>query len=227
MKTILMLLFLTSITHAETTSFPEPMVFDLVRGLDNKKGEFEANVLTFTDDGKHFNTSPEVEFSVMDGLAFELETPMLDNKIEALKFAAQYTFYDARPDLLSGVQLIYEKFLHETREDLTLVNVTDYSFNSRWSTVVIAGMRNAIINHKSHHGVVIMNISLFYQLNRSLFLGIENDKNFYFINKEAHISSIPQVSWKINPRLRLQTGVGVDWEDGNKMSSYFRMIGEF
>ena len=71
----------------------EPMIFDMVRGLGAKKGEFEANVLAeiLVDEygDRDIHWAPEVEFAVLDGFALELELPFVDGDTEAYKFAAR------------------------------------------------------------------------------------------------------------------------------------------
>ncbi len=53
---------------------PEPMVFDLVRGLGARRGELEFNVLNlvpFRRGGPSYEWAPEVEYAVFDGFAVE------------------------------------------------------------------------------------------------------------------------------------------------------------
>ena len=63
----------------ETVSVPEPLMFDLVRGLGAKKGELEINALADfplnNTSSRNVEWAPEVEYAVFDNLAVELELP--------------------------------------------------------------------------------------------------------------------------------------------------------
>lgn len=66
--------------------FPEPMIFDLVRPLGARKGEFEANTLALLPlKGRRYNVdwAPEIEYAFANGYAIELELPMYNGEIEA------------------------------------------------------------------------------------------------------------------------------------------------
>ena len=69
---------------------PEPMVFDLVRGLGARRGELEFNTLSlvpFRHGGPKYEWAPEIEWAVADGFAVEYELPIFDTRIVAQKFA--------------------------------------------------------------------------------------------------------------------------------------------
>lgn len=213
-------------SFAETTSFPEPMVFDLMRGLDAKKGEVEVNSLFFSENTDVINSSPEVEFAAADGLAFELELPIQNRQVEAYKFGTQYTIFTS-PNFQIGIQGIYEKFGQVDREDYYLTSIVDYKISSRFSFVGIIGGRSAVYTGIVDHNVFIMNLSLFYQIKDQFYVGVENDKNFYFVDQPVKVSTIPQVSFRINKVMRMQAGVGFDWHNNKNIQGFTRMILEF
>src|SRR5690606_33047962 len=68
---------------------PEPLAFDLVRGLGARKGELEVNVLLEVPVGGVPHWAPEVEWALADGAALELELPIRGTELEAIKFASQ------------------------------------------------------------------------------------------------------------------------------------------
>lgn len=77
---------------AAARSIPEPMRFDLVRGLDARAGEVEVNVLaSFGGSDPAFAWAPEIEWVPFDGLAFELEVQLLGSSVESLKPSLQWT----------------------------------------------------------------------------------------------------------------------------------------
>ena len=199
------------------------MVYDLMRGLDAKKGEFEFNTLYFSSG----DMSPEVELAVKDGWAFELETPMSHGKFQSLKWGTQYTFYKKGNELLMGLQGIVEDHLYQNRNDYSLTLVVDYQIAPKISFVGIGGIRSATMNEKIDHNVTILNLSLFYSLSDHFFFGVENNKKLYFVDKEVHVTTIPQISWRLSKRLRLQAGVGFSWNENTKKEGFLRGIIEF
>lgn len=110
--------------EAAAVHIPEPMVFDLVRGLGAVQGEAEVNVLGVfplrTSDPHGVEWAPEIEAAVLDGLALEFELPLENTHPEAVKFAAQYAFGTAfNHHFIHGVQGIAEWFLDEEEWEVT------------------------------------------------------------------------------------------------------------
>lgn len=70
-----------------TVHIPEPLVFDLVRGLGARRGELEINVLgqfpVGGSNNRKIHWAPEVEGAVTDGIALELELPFEGSELEA------------------------------------------------------------------------------------------------------------------------------------------------
>lgn len=95
--TTLLLIFSSSWVQAQNEQklieIPEPLNFDLVRGLGAKKGELEINTLAqfpfqnFSSTG--IDWAPEIEYALLDGFAIELEIPMNNGEFEAFKAAMQ------------------------------------------------------------------------------------------------------------------------------------------
>ncbi|WPU65316.1 hypothetical protein [Peredibacter starrii] len=223
MKYFILLILFSFSAFAETTSFPEPMVYDLMRSLDAKKGETEINSLILANG----QMSPEVEYAFKDGWSFELETPIEKGEIQALKWGSQYTFYQRENELLMGVQGIFEDQLHKPRNDYSLTLVVDYKLSESFSLVGISGMRSASIENSVDHNVGILNLSLFYTVSDDIHVGVENDNKLYFTDKELHINTIPQVSVRVNRKLRFQAGYGISWNDSRENQGILRGIVEF
>ncbi len=86
---------------ADQIQLPEPMVFDLVRGLGARAGELEANTLFMSPLRRghaELAWAPEVAWAPIDDLALELELPVANMELEAVKLALQQTF-DSSPTL--------------------------------------------------------------------------------------------------------------------------------
>lgn len=227
-KYLFIILFLVP-TLTFANSFPEPMVYDLMRGLDAKKGELEFNVLSssnFSSQNQRIQINPEIEYAIMDGLAFELEIP-IDRQIVSTKWGLQYTLTPKSTKFMMGLQGIYEKFKNSDREDFSLATVLNYRLSQAFSLVAITGLRDATMSDLNDHYAFIMNVSLFYQINDRVTLGLENDRNIYFGKKKRKALTIPQVSWKANQYFKIQSGVAFNWHDEKDIEGYARFIFEF
>jgi len=107
------LLFGTSAVAQEVQKLeiPEPLMFDLVRGLGADKGELEINSLADFPLNKvserFIEWAPEIEYALFDGFAVEFEMPFENGDLEALKFAIQYTFGSSdNHRFIHGLQVI-------------------------------------------------------------------------------------------------------------------------
>ena len=224
---LLTLLLLPLLSPA--SSFPEPMVFDLMRGLDAKKGETEFNLLTssnFTSHDHHLLLNPEFEYAIADGLALELEIP-IDQKPISSKLGMQYSLTPPSTKFMMGMQAIYEHFFEQDREDFSLSGIINLRISERVSLISVVGLRDAtMVGHHDHYAL-IMNISLFYQYSDRLSLGLENDRNIYYGKQKLKALSIPQVSWKLNKNVKVQTGVGFNWHNNKDIEGFSRFIFEF
>ena len=118
----LVLLFHNSVQgqahSAARVEIPEPLLFDLVRGLGAAQGELEINALADiplnNTDQRGVEWAPEIEYALFDGFAIELEFPMTDGDLEAYKMAVQWTMGSAKnKKFIHGIQLIAEKYVHE------------------------------------------------------------------------------------------------------------------
>ena len=145
------LAFFATIVNADDTgshavAIPEPLVFDLVRGLGAKRGEFEANVLVEvplndTSD-RPVAWAPEIEAAIFDGVALEFEVPFEDQELEAYKVAAQFTFGSGFDDtFIHGTQFIVEDFDHDDLTEVTALYLAGVRFNERWSVLSMLGYR--------------------------------------------------------------------------------------
>ena len=80
----------------ETVSIPEPLMFDLVRGLGAKQGELEINSLADfplnNGSNRGVEWAPEIEYALFDNFAIELEFPLNNFELEALKMAIQFWY---------------------------------------------------------------------------------------------------------------------------------------
>jgi len=188
---------------------PEPMVFDLVRALGARRGEVEVNTLaTLAWERQHAELAwaPEVEWALLDGIALELELPIHGRELEALKGAFQLTLPTSRTHLTHGVQVISEYFLDQRETEATVL----YIFGARaglWSMLMLAGPRARTPMGARADWSMLLNPSLYREVNEWLTCGIEGNLALGLAG-DARFAIVPQVHWQFTRAVRLQIGGG-------------------
>lgn len=193
---------------------PEPMSFDLVRGLGAHAGELETNVLVTLRPRRgglaQTTWAPEVEWAFADGLAVELELPMVDREVHALKAAFQWTAPSPNERFAHGVQVIGEYLLDEEATEITGL----YLFGGRTgslSTFAMVGVRG--VAAQGGHLEVVANPSVFVDVHEAVTVGLEGNAAFG-IHGGRSGAALAQLHWQIARRFRVQIGGGVEVEDG-------------
>lgn len=194
---------------------PEPMVFDMIRPLTAKGGEIEVNALAqrdLTGPRGELEWAPEVELAVADGLAVELELPLINNRVVQYKMGLQKrlgTFRGGRS--VHGVQYLG---LHDREEGgwtSTLLWLLGNRFGERWSTMTMLGVGDVTLREGNETGTII-NHSTFYDVNPDTVLGLEvNRQN----GQGAYWLLMPQVHRAIG-KLGVQGGVGAERARGER-----------
>ncbi len=215
---------------------PEPMVFDLVRGLGAHRGEFEMNVLgefplstssrnapqdfdpfglaPSSEDSDGIEWAPEVEYAVADGVAIEFELPYENSKLEAYKFAGQITFGTALENrFIHGTQFIIEPDIHFEEWDLTFLYLAGMEFDETWSILGMIGARPSIDEGNGvDHTDGLLNLTLFADLNLHTTVGLETNLTFGD-SERTSLLLMPQVDHEITDHIEIQFGVGVGFSD--------------
>lgn len=215
---------------------PEPMVFDLVRGLGARRGELEFNVLSlvpFRRGGPRYEWAPEVEYAVFDGFAVEYEMPIFDTKIVAHKFAAQYTIGTALDDaFIHGAQGI--AFFDTEGGDFTptLLYLAGLRLDKTWSLFGMFGFAVGpqtfpFSDESPRTGTdLITNVSLFADITDRLVLGVETNYSRQ-LRGPSEFLFMPQVHYQFAKRSRAQFGFGMrDDVEGRHAELGFRVIFE-
>lgn len=217
-------------------SIPEPMVFDLVRGLGAHAGELEVNVLgefplssnndpapngfdpfgltPGSEDRDGIEWAPEIEYAVCDGVAFEFELPYENSTLEAYKFAAQLTFGTALDNrFIDGMQVIIEPDTNFETWDLTYLYLAGMQFNETWSVLGMIGARPEVDEGRGlEHTDGIFNFTVFADVDPYTTLALES--NFTFGESErTSLLLMPQVDHEITDNIELQAGIGVGFSD--------------
>ncbi len=208
---------------------PEPMVFDLVHSLGVEKGAFEANVLALfplndTSD-RHIDWAPEVEYAVADGIALEFELAFEDSEFEAWKVASQFTFGEsADKRRIHGGQFIVEKFDGLDIWELTGLYLVGREFRDDLSMLAMAGLRATTGSDVSDHEELLVNISVFREVDHRLVLGLESDLAID-LDDDWALELYPQLHYELSEFLELQVAIGVEIdEDDTDFSAGFRFI---
>ncbi len=192
----------------------EPMVFDLVRGLGASKGELETNVLMVSVLRPYGGVAwaPEVEWAFSRGHAIELELPMQDHAVAALKTAVQGTLPERFRNLIHGWQVIGEYLLKQEAFEATGLYLNGLRFNSVFSLMTMAGLRRGWWPEGLRHLQGLLNLNAFFDLAETVTLGLET-----LLEVDAHRlgwALIPQAHWQFARHFRVQAGGGASNADG-------------
>lgn len=198
-------LFPGSVPH-----IPEPLVFDLVRGLGASQGEIEANVLVLTEFDRRGSPrvewAPEVEWAVLDGVAVELELPIEGHELAAVKSALQLTLPGGDSRFVHGVQVIGEHVLEDEATEGSLLYIVG-ARAARWSVLTMVGGRHVFGAVDDPPGEALLNPSAFYDVGEELTLGLETNLVGSMGSRSMRI--VPQVHYQVGENFRVQIGGGL------------------
>lgn len=187
------------------------MVFDLVRGLGARAGELEANTLVLLNPAKGgLNWAPEVEWAFADGYAVELELPMQDRHLEALKLALQGTLPNGHlSNFTHGWQTFAEMSLDDYSTETVLLYMFGHRFGSSWSYVTMLGGKSTASRHGLSEGTVLLNASLFVDAREWLTYGLESNSSLDE-HGQWQLRLFPQIHIQLTRHTRIQVSAGVD-----------------
>lgn len=222
----------------ETVSIPEPLMFDLVRGLGARKGELEINALADFPinniSSREVEWAPEVEYALFDGFAVELELPFENFELEAVKMAIQWTIGQSKNNkYIHGIQIIGETMLHDNITEFSFLYVPAYRFNETWSTLGLFGMMLEIgSDAPAKKETILLNASVFADLNEHIVLGLELNNTDPTLqgrdNNEMSLLVLPQMHYEFDSGLAFQFGLGPRFEENETEASFvLRLIKSF
>lgn len=190
---------------------PEPLAFDLVRGLGAREGELEANslVLVGLDTGR-VTWAPEVEWAFADGYAVEFELPMVDRHLEALKLALQGTLPSDRfGHFAHGWQTFAEVSLDNGHTDAVLLYVFGHRLTRSWSYLTMIGARSTASKGGLSDWATVLNSSLFVDVREWWTAGLESN-TWLDQHGEWRLRLLPQVHLQLSEHVRIQLGAGAE-----------------
>jgi len=222
----------------ETVSIPEPLMFDLVRGLGAKQGELEINTLAefpLNDaSNRGVDWAPEIEYALFNNFAIELELPMNNLEIEAYKMAIQWTIGTSKDNkFIHGIQVLGESYVHADIFELNFLYVPAYRFNETWSAIGLFGvMLEYGSDSPDKNNTIILNASVFADINKNTVVGVElNNTNAMFQkadDNEMELLVLPQVHYEFDHGFSLQFGLGSRFSHGNiDGSAVLRVVKSF
>lgn len=235
----------------------EPLYTDLMRDLGARKGEAEINVgfgVASKKGYNEYNGFIEYEWAVADRLGLEVEVPfsfnhksdnndgsiyVLNNKIEGLKLATQYTFLvNEKRKMSLAVAYVHEFEFNNFKElghqssvftgmKMNPVFIGAKNFKN-FNTLIYTGpvFEHHYKEQKVDVGATI-NASMMYVLpNSKNFIGLENNMD---IDRDGfHYTLRPQIRLAIqhNLMIGLVTGVPITKHTGTNLDVMTRIIWE-
>lgn len=186
---------------------PEPMIFDLMRPLHAKAGELEINAVGIFPHRRRAHWAPEMEYAVADGVAVEIEFPFENLAYDSTKLGLQFRLgHDAHR--VHGVQLLAQKSAHSSETALNALYLYGHRFNDTWSLMSMSGIQAVVGREQRPAWKGLQNLTLFHDTSDSLVTGLE--VNWAFSRQEflEELLVMPQIHYKLNDSLTLQSGVG-------------------
>lgn len=189
---------------------PEPLAFDLVRGLGARQGEVEVNNLAVVDmKSGVVHWAPEVEWAFADGYAIELELPMLGRELESVKVALQGTLPSLWSQFTHGWQTFGEVALDDAATDAVLLYIFGQRFAKKWSYLTMLG-GNVGLTQQGYEGISgLVNASLFVDVREWQTWGLETNTELKDTGNWK-VRALPQAHFQLSQRLRLQLGAGIE-----------------
>ena len=222
----------------ETVSIPEPLMFDLVRGLGAKQGELEINSLADfplnNSSERGVEWAPEIEYALFNNFAVELELPFNNFELEAYKMAIQWTIGSSKNNkFIHGIQIIGETYIHDDILELNFLYVPGYRFNEVWSAIGLFGvMLESGSDSPDKNYTILLNASLFADLNEHTIVGVEFNNSNPMIqmidDNNMQLLILPQGHYEFDSGLAFQFGIGPKFsKDKTDASAVLRVIKSF
>lgn len=222
----------------ETVSIPEPLMFDLVRGLGAKQGELEINALADfplnNASNRAVEWAPEIEYALFNNFAVELEFPLENFELEAYKMAIQWTLGASKNDkFIHGIQVIGEAYIHENILELNFLYVPAYRFNTIWSAIGLFGiMVESGSDAADKKSTILLNASVFADINHHTVIGLEINNSDPTIQKrddnDMELLLLPQVHYEFDSGFSFQFGIGPKFvQEETNLSAVLRVIKSF
>ena len=218
----------TDPAHNGLIDLPEPMVFDMVRGLGAEQGEIEVNTLVLVPTSPAAAIwAPEIEAAVVDNFAIELEVGFYNIDLEILKLAFQGTVAMKEDGSMGhGIQPLFEYVIDEQVILATALYILGVRLAPAFTLVALVGPAIESHIHGKTYGGVLVNFTLGWAPHPRVVVATE--QNFEWFSNFYLIRWMPQVHWQACSRFQLQAGFGLRHLEGrNAGEGALRAIVEF
>lgn len=206
------------------------MVFDMVRPMGARRGEWETNVLALSPlsgQERALEWAPKVEYAVAHGFALEFELPFEGARLAKWKIGAQATIgtFD-RGRIVHEVQYLgmYER--ESGRTSQALLYMLGRRHRERLSTMTMVGVGDVRLGQSESDAGMLVNQSTFYGVGRDRVAGVEVN---YKSHRDGAVAVIPQFHAPLADKVNMQVGAGVDRQQGERVRPVggLRLIKEF
>lgn len=225
-------------TNERIVSVPEPLMFDLVRGLGARQGELEINTLADfplnNNSLRGVEWAPEVEYALFNNFAIEVEFPFEDGELEAYKMAVQWTMgVSENNKFIHGIQVIAETLRFDDLTEFSFLYVPAYRFNNIWSTIGLFGvMLETGADAADKKNTILLNASLFANINETTVIGLELNNTDPTLQKiddnEMSLLILPQAHYEFDSGWAFQVGFGPNITNNDTdLSGVLRVIKSF
>lgn len=231
----------------------EPLFIDLIRDLGARKGEREWNVgvgLTDRTDYDEYEALIEYEWAPVNRLGLEVELPFTfyypsatngsapGNKLNSVKFAAQYSFFVSEPLQTSmAVGYLHEFELNEFENYRKSTVFTGITYNpffvvaKRWgnnfhSLLYTGPVISSEFQSQETESLWKFNTSLHYMISGTRnFIGVEVNQSLEHGNLETVLRPQMRVGIADNLMIGIVTGIPIE-KNRERLSSFIRLIYE-
>jgi hypothetical protein len=205
---LLSIAFVRPVLAVDVPEIPEPLVFDLMRGLHAPAGEIEINTLMQLDRHGDLQWAPEIEYTIADGMGIEFEVPFENRERESWKFGFQFRLgYDAQN--VHGVQLLAERFDANEDTAYNALYLLGHRFNERWSVLGMLGPQALRQRGGDWTWRGITNLALFHDHSNGLTSGVEVNWLQRSNWRREALTITPQMHWHLSANWNVQGGIGL------------------
>jgi hypothetical protein len=194
----------------DVVNIPEPLLFDMVRGLGARRGELEVNALGQSGPkGAAFGGGPEMEYVFAKGYGVEVELPVSLSGVEAWKASLQGTLpFSDSGRFTHGWLLTGEYLLGDAPgARATAVYIAALRFNRRWSAVTMLGGRTERLKSGAPRYFGVLNPSVFFDVSPNVTLGLEMN-SLLEEDGTTDLVLLPQLHWQPSRSWKVQLGTG-------------------
>jgi hypothetical protein len=194
----------------DVVNIPEPLLFDMVRGLGARRGELELNAIVQTAPrtSPALSGGPEIEYVFARGYGVEVELPMSSSGVDAWKGTLQGTLpYPNAGRFVHGWLITGEYLLGGPGGRVTAVYIAAVRFSRRWSALTMVGGRAEKVRGAAPQHFGVLNPSVFFDASPNLTVGLEMN-SLLEDDGTTDLVLLPQIHWQPSRSWKVQLGSG-------------------